>query len=114
MLPLGLAIFILYTLLFPLVLAWKTRARFERVRRFQRRRIAEEAKRGIALDTSHFVWDSKDTNADPLSWLYSFLRPKCHALLLDGRLNSAATVRLNIYQSFLLAAIKFHCYVKVR
>ena len=46
--------------------------------------------------------------------LYSFLRPKCHALLLDGRLNSAATVRLNIYQSFLLAAIKFHCYVKVR
>ena len=76
MLPLGLAIFILYTLLFPLVLAWKTRARFERVRRFQRRRIAEEAKRGIALDTSHFVWDSKDTNADPLSWLYSFLRPE--------------------------------------
>ena len=44
--------------------------------------------------------------------LYSFLRPKCHGVLLDTRINSVATVRLNVYQAFLLAAIKFHCYTR--
>jgi hypothetical protein len=44
--------------------------------------------------------------------LYSFLRPKCHGVLLDTRINSVATVWLNIYQAFLLAAIKFHCYTR--
>jgi telomerase reverse transcriptase len=44
--------------------------------------------------------------------LYSFLRPKCHGVLLDTRINSLPTVWLNVYQSFLLAAIKFHCYTR--
>lgn len=44
--------------------------------------------------------------------LFSFLRPKCHAILLDARINSIAVVRLNIYQAFLLAAIKLHCYTR--
>ena len=44
--------------------------------------------------------------------LYSFLRPKCHGVLLDTRINSLPTVWLNIYQAFLLAAIKFHCYTR--
>jgi len=46
--------------------------------------------------------------------LYSFLRPKCHGVLLDTRINSVQTVWLNIYQAFMLAAIKFHCYTRVR
>lgn len=40
----------------------------------------------------------------------AYLNPKCAALLLDASLCSPATVRLNIYQSFLLAAMKFHCH----
>ncbi|KAI3712673.1 hypothetical protein L1987_71235 [Smallanthus sonchifolius] len=40
-----------------------------------------------------------------------YLRPKCHAIFYDLNINSAAVVRLNIYQAFLLCAMKFHCYV---
>lgn len=32
------------------------------------------------------------------SKLRTYLRPKCHPLLLDGNINSPATVRLNVYQ----------------
>lgn len=32
------------------------------------------------------------------SKLRTYFRPKCHPLLLDGNINSAATVRLNVYQ----------------
>ena len=34
--------------------------------------------------------------------LRTYLRPKCHPLLLDGSINSPATVRLNVYQVSLL------------
>lgn len=43
--------------------------------------------------------------------LCCFMRPKCHPVFLDSNINSAAVVRLNIYQVFLLCAMKFHCYV---
>nr|AXY54923.1 telomerase reverse transcriptase [Ammopiptanthus mongolicus] len=41
-----------------------------------------------------------------------FLRPKCHPIFFDSNINSAAVVRLNIYQVFLLCAMKFHCYIR--
>lgn len=41
--------------------------------------------------------------------LCAHLRPKCHPLLFDSALNSPATVRLNLYQLMLLAAMKLHC-----
>ncbi|OWM83257.1 hypothetical protein CDL15_Pgr012738 [Punica granatum] len=44
--------------------------------------------------------------------LYDFLRPKCHAIFFDSNINSAAVVRLNVYQVFVLCAMKFHCYVR--
>eukprot|EP00850_Spirogloea_muscicola_P007663 SM000039S14493 [mRNA] locus=s39:396784:403749:- [translate_table: standard] len=40
-----------------------------------------------------------------------YLRPKCHPLFYDPAINSPATVRLNIYQAFLLCAMKFHAYM---
>lgn len=43
--------------------------------------------------------------------LQSFMRPKCHPIFFDSNINSAAVVRLNIYQILLLCAMKFHCYV---
>ncbi|KAA3464549.1 telomerase reverse transcriptase isoform X1 [Gossypium australe] len=43
--------------------------------------------------------------------LFSFIRPKCHSIFFDSSINSASVVRLNIYQTFLLSAMKFHCYV---
>ncbi|KAF9600096.1 hypothetical protein IFM89_002569 [Coptis chinensis] len=43
--------------------------------------------------------------------LCSYLQPKCHPIFYDSNINSAATVRLNIYQAFLLCSMKFHCYV---
>jgi hypothetical protein len=41
----------------------------------------------------------------------AYLRPKCTALLYDHSINSPRTARLNVYQSFLLAAIKLHCFI---
>ncbi|BBN17278.1 telomerase reverse transcriptase [Marchantia polymorpha subsp. ruderalis] len=40
-----------------------------------------------------------------------YMRPKCHALFFDPRINSPATIRLNAFQSFLLCAMKFHAYM---
>jgi len=45
------------------------------------------------------------------SKLCDYLRPKCHPIFYDSNINSAAVVRLNIYQAFLICAMKFHCYV---
>lgn len=44
------------------------------------------------------------------SRLCGFMRPKCHPLFFDSNINSAGVVRLNVYQAFLLCAMKFHCY----
>jgi telomerase reverse transcriptase len=41
----------------------------------------------------------------------AYLRPKCVVILYDHSINSPSTARLNVYQSFLLAAVKLHCYV---
>ena len=41
----------------------------------------------------------------------AYLRPKCTALLYDHSVNSPLVARLNVYQSFLLAAVKTHCFV---
>ncbi|XVF00145.1 hypothetical protein REPUB_Repub03eG0259900 [Reevesia pubescens] len=43
--------------------------------------------------------------------LCDFTRPRCHPIFFDLNINSASVVRLNIYQAFLLCAMKFHCYV---
>ncbi|KAJ4971046.1 hypothetical protein NE237_004145 [Protea cynaroides] len=43
--------------------------------------------------------------------LCDYTRTKCHPIFFDSNINSAAVVRLNIYQTFLLCAMKFHCYV---
>lgn len=38
--------------------------------------------------------------------LRSFLRPKCHAILLDGHINSLQTVSTNVYEICVIAAAK--------
>ncbi|KAF6154813.1 hypothetical protein GIB67_032425 [Kingdonia uniflora] len=43
--------------------------------------------------------------------LCQFMRPKCHPIFYDSNINSEAVVKLNVYQAFLLCAMKFHCYV---
>ncbi|XP_073313879.1 telomerase reverse transcriptase isoform X3 [Primulina huaijiensis] len=43
--------------------------------------------------------------------LCDYLRPKCHPIFYDSNINSSAVVRLNIYQVFLLCAMKFLCYI---
>ncbi|GAB2290163.1 hypothetical protein Dimus_024445 [Dionaea muscipula] len=43
--------------------------------------------------------------------LCHYMRPKCYPLFYDPDLNSPSTIRLNVYQAFLLCAMKFHCYV---
>ncbi|KAH9771488.1 Telomerase reverse transcriptase [Citrus sinensis] len=45
------------------------------------------------------------------SRLRGFMGPKCHPIFFDSNINSAAVVRLNMYQAFLLLAMKFHCYI---
>ncbi|KAL3653267.1 hypothetical protein CASFOL_002948 [Castilleja foliolosa] len=44
--------------------------------------------------------------------LRCYLRPKCHPIFYDSNINSPQVVRLNIYQVFLLCAMKFICYIK--
>ncbi|GFP92112.1 telomerase reverse transcriptase, partial [Phtheirospermum japonicum] len=44
--------------------------------------------------------------------LRCYLRPKCHPIFYDSKINSPRVVRLNIYQVFLLCAMKFICYIK--
>lgn len=44
--------------------------------------------------------------------LCDYMKPKCHPIFFDSNINSASVVRLNIYQAFLLCAMKFHCYVR--
>ncbi|XP_078435925.1 telomerase reverse transcriptase [Wolffia australiana] len=44
--------------------------------------------------------------------LCNYMRPKCHPLFYDSNVNSPATVRLNLYQAFLLCAMKFHAYLR--
>ncbi|EMS59171.1 Telomerase reverse transcriptase [Triticum urartu] len=46
------------------------------------------------------------------SKLCHYMRPKCHPIFYDSNINSLGTVRLNIYQAFLLCAMKFHCYMR--
>lgn len=48
-----------------------------------------------------------------LGKLCAHVRPKCHPLLLDTSINSPATVRLNLFQIMLLAAMKLHCQVRL-
>ncbi|KAI4385161.1 hypothetical protein MLD38_003219 [Melastoma candidum] len=43
--------------------------------------------------------------------LCAYLRPKCFPIFFDPKINSGAIIRLNIYQNFLLCAMKFHCYI---
>ncbi|XP_057798176.1 telomerase reverse transcriptase [Salvia miltiorrhiza] len=43
--------------------------------------------------------------------LRSYLRPKCHPIFYDSNINSPGVVRLNIYQAFLLCAMKFICHL---
>jgi telomerase reverse transcriptase len=47
-----------------------------------------------------------------LTRICMFLRPKLHALLFDTMINSQQVVWLNLYQAFLLGAMKTHCYIK--
>ncbi|KAE8707332.1 Alpha chain of nascent polypeptide associated complex [Hibiscus syriacus] len=44
--------------------------------------------------------------------LCDFTRPKCHPMFFDLNINSSSVVRLNVYQAFLLCAMKFHCYLQ--
>ncbi|KAL9242093.1 hypothetical protein vseg_016128 [Gypsophila vaccaria] len=44
--------------------------------------------------------------------LCAYMRPKCHPIFYDLTINSPATIKLNVYQSFVLCAMKFHCYVR--
>lgn len=44
------------------------------------------------------------------SKLRFYMRPKCHPIFYDSNINSPGVVRLNMYQAFLLCAMKFVCY----
>jgi len=45
------------------------------------------------------------------SKLCHYIRPKLTPLLLDHEVNTPLTIRINVYQIFLLAAMKLHCFV---
>ncbi len=57
------------------------------------------------------VWLGQEPGKALVGKLCAHVRPKCHPLLLDTSINSPATVRLNLFQIMLLAAMKLHCQV---
>lgn len=65
---------------------------------------------GHISSTFSVAWQNKPVRNLRQKLCY-FLVPKCHPILFDSNINSGEIVRLNIYQIFLLAAMKFHCYV---
>ncbi|VVB14812.1 unnamed protein product [Arabis nemorensis] len=65
---------------------------------------------GHISSTFSVAWQNKPVKNLGRKMCY-FLVPKCHPVLFDSNINSGEIVRLNIYQIFLLAAMKFHCYV---
>ncbi|KAG7555537.1 Telomerase ribonucleoprotein complex - RNA-binding domain [Arabidopsis suecica] len=65
---------------------------------------------GHISSTFSVAWQNKPVRSLRQKLCY-FLVPKCHPILFDSNINSGEIVRLNIYQIFLLAAMKFHCYV---
>ncbi|RUP46721.1 hypothetical protein BC936DRAFT_146596 [Jimgerdemannia flammicorona] len=44
--------------------------------------------------------------------MMQMLKPKCHPIYINTALNSIFTVLRNIYQNFLLCAMKFHCHAR--
>ncbi|OQU92566.1 hypothetical protein SORBI_3001G366300 [Sorghum bicolor] len=65
------------------------------------------------LDISSTITVKTHSSAKYLeSKLRHYMRPKCHPIFFDSTINSPGTVRLNIYQAFLLCAMKFHCYFR--
>ncbi|KAF8102970.1 hypothetical protein N665_0189s0024 [Sinapis alba] len=65
---------------------------------------------GHISSTFSVAWQNKPVRNLRHKLCY-FLVPNCHPILFDSNINAGAIVRLNIYQIFLLAAMKFHCYV---
>lgn len=45
------------------------------------------------------------------SKLCHYIRPKLIPVLLDEEINSPLTIRINVYQTFLLGAMKLHCFM---
>ncbi|XP_042431147.1 telomerase reverse transcriptase-like [Zingiber officinale] len=43
--------------------------------------------------------------------LFHFAQTRCHPIFYDSNINSPSIVGLNVYQAFLLCAMKFHCYM---
>ncbi len=67
---------------------------------------------GEHISTTLTIPMKKGMGAALGSKLCHYLRPKVHALLLDPSINSPTTVRVNVYQAFMIGAMKFHCYVR--
>ena len=58
------------------------------------------------------VEGSKTPGASLQLKMKTFVRPRISSMTLDSRLNSNFVILTNIYQFYLLAAIKTHAYVK--
>ncbi|KAH7621700.1 putative Telomerase reverse transcriptase [Nannochloris sp. 'desiccata'] len=67
---------------------------------------------GEHISTSLTIPMKKGMGAALGSKLCHYLRPKVHPLLLDPSINSPTTIRVNVYQAFMIGAMKFHCYVR--
>ncbi|CAA7028722.1 unnamed protein product [Microthlaspi erraticum] len=65
---------------------------------------------GHISSTFSVAWQNKPVR-NLRQKLCNFLVPKCHPILFDSNINSGRIVRLNIYQIFLLSAMKCHCYI---
>lgn len=59
-----------------------------------------------------FVTYSKSPGRSLRKCIKNFIRMKCHALILDARLNPADAVRKSVMSIFLVAAMRTVCYVR--
>ena len=84
--------------------------RYSGYRKFEDFRIESD----FVLDVSDSltVERSNTPGASLLQKLIKSIRHRCHPILFDININSISTIRLNIYQMFMLTAVKFHLFVK--
>ncbi|KAJ7555272.1 hypothetical protein O6H91_05G029300 [Diphasiastrum complanatum] len=66
---------------------------------------------GEDIKTTLTVWRSLNPGLHYICKLCQFMRPKCHPLFYDQRINSLGTICLNAYQAFMLCAMKSHAYL---
>ncbi len=72
--------------------------------------VAKERRPGVAFTNKMLLYVGTEIGSQLLI-LRRLAKAKSHAIFTDGGLNSERVIYLNVYQNFLLCAMKMHGYI---